>query len=85
MAGTVDQSIEHIKMLLNRIDLNPLELGLLERFMKDPESVERNMTDLLTKIHAKQQDKYKSKLVNKVLPLFAKHVFWDTQPVARFA
>lgn len=39
MAGTVDQSIEHVKKLLERIDLNPLELGLIERFMKDPETV----------------------------------------------
>jgi hypothetical protein len=79
MAGTIDQSIDHIKMMLARIDLNPLELGLLERYMKDPDTVEKNMTDLLTKILAKnEQDKYKTKYINKVLPLFAKHIFWDT-------
>jgi hypothetical protein len=86
MAGTIDQSIDHIKKLLSRIDLNALEVGLLERYMKDPENVEKRMTEFLNKVLAKnEQDKYKAKLIGKVIPLFDKHVFWDTQPVPKFA
>lgn len=71
--------------LLDRVELNPLELGLLERFMKDPETVEQRMTDFLTKLQAKNKnDKYKLKLISKVAPLFEKHVFWGTQPVQKF-
>lgn len=55
MAGTIDQSIDHIKMLLSRIELNPLEIGLLERYMKDPDTVEKNMTNLLSKILDKNE------------------------------
>lgn len=55
MAGTIDQSIDHIKMLLSRIELNPLEIGLLERYMKDPDTVEKNMTSLLSKILDKNE------------------------------
>ena len=55
MAGTIDQSIDHIKMLLSRIELNPLEIGLLERYMKDPDTVEKNMTSLLGKILDKNE------------------------------
>lgn len=86
MAGTIDQSIDHIKFLLSQIQLNPLEQGLIDRYLKDPDTVEKNMTNLLKKILDKNSgDKYKSKLINKVIPLFEKHIFWDTQPVARFA
>jgi hypothetical protein len=85
MAGTVDQSIEHVKNLLERVELNALEVGLLERFMKEPETVEKRMTDLLNKVKAKTTDKYKAKALDKVIPLFDKHAFWDTQPVPRFA
>lgn len=55
MAGTIDQSIDHIKMLLSRIELNPLQIGLLERYMKDPDTVEKNMTNLLSKILDKNE------------------------------
>jgi len=40
--------------LLQNIELNALEVGLLERFMKDPETVAQRMSDLLRKIMAKQ-------------------------------
>jgi hypothetical protein len=44
------------------------------------------MTELLSKILAKNaDDKWKAKLINKALPLFDKHVFWDTQPVPKFS
>jgi hypothetical protein len=39
--------------MLERIELNPLELGLIERYMKDPETVEKNMSELLKKIFVK--------------------------------
>lgn len=65
--------------------MNALEIGLIERYMKEPETVEKRMTDLLQKILAKNGDKYKVKLINKVIPLFGQHVFWDTQPVPHFA
>ena len=42
-------------MLLSRIELNPLEIGLLERYMKDPDTVEKNMTSLLGKILDKNE------------------------------
>lgn len=71
--------------MLDRVDLNPLEQGLAERFMKDPETVNQRMSDLLKKLIAKNaDDKYKIKMINKVLPLFDKHAFWDSQPVPRF-
>lgn len=66
--------------------MNVLEMGLLERYMKDPENVQPRMTELLSKILAKNvDDKWKAKLINKALPLFDKHVFWDTQPVPKFS
>jgi|688.fasta_scaffold228096_2 hypothetical protein len=39
--------------MLERIELNPLELGLIERYMKDPETVEKNMSALLKMIFVK--------------------------------
>lgn len=72
--------------MLSAIDLNALEIGLIERYMKDPETVEKNMTGLLKKILEKHgTTKWKAKMINKVIPLFDGHVFWDTQPVGRFA
>lgn len=50
MSGTMDQAIEHLKKMLAKIELNPLELGLLERYMKDSETVEKNMTSFLKKL-----------------------------------
>lgn len=86
MPGTMDQAITYVKEMLSAIDLNALEIGLIERYMKDPETVEKNMTGLLKKILEKHgTTKWKAKMINKVIPLFDGHVFWDTQPVGRFA
>ena len=39
--------------MLEKFELNALEVGLIERYMKDPETVEKNMTGLLKMIFVK--------------------------------
>ena len=65
--------------------LNPLEKGLLEKYLKNEDSCSKNVLGLLRKLEAKNlENKYELKKIRKVIPLFDEHDFWSTQPVPKY-
>ena len=87
MEGTPQETAAAVKKMLgDRLELNMLELGLIDRYMSDPATCEDNMVKLVKTLHKKHADNRGAmKPLNKVLALFEKHQFWDLQPVPRYA
>ena len=85
MYGTKQEVIEDVKGRLENVEMNPLEVGLLERYLQDPAANKDNIITLLHKLEQKNSErKYAVKRIRKLVPLFEEHEFWSTQPVPRY-
>ena len=64
------------------VPMNELELGLLTRFLEKPQETPQHVADCLKRVKARLMGNRRAvKQLDKVIPLFDKHEFWDTQPV----
>jgi len=86
MYGSKEDFAEAIRGKLAEVHMNALETGLLDKFLTTPETSVQSIADLLKKVESKlelQGNRYQLKRLRRVLALFDKHEFWDTQPVQR--
>ena len=86
MHGSLEQLKQFVDQRLTDVPLNELEIGLLNKFMQNPEENALRIADNLRKSAvrlSKDGNMRAVKIVNKVIPLFDKHEFWSTQPVPR--
>ena len=85
MVGTTADMSADIRKRLEGIDLNPLESGLLEHYLRDKETFVPNIHSLLVKLAQRyNDDAFCIKRLQKVIPLFVHHEFWNTQPVPNY-
>ena len=66
--------------------MNALESGMLDHHLKDFNTVPQNLTklaEILRKSKENEQNHYGKKDLEKIVAMFGKHAFWDTQPVQR--
>lgn len=67
--------------------MNALESGLLDRYIQDPATCQKNVLSLCQKLELKAEaadDKYSLKRLRKLIPLLMEHDFWSTQPVPKY-
>lgn len=70
--------------LLKEVPLNKLEQELVKKHLENPQECATQVTDTLKRARTRLQDDRRAiKHLNRVIPLFDKHEFWDTQPVMR--
>lgn len=84
MYGDAEGLMADLMLRLDDIELNPLEKGLLDRFMADPSANRKMISGLLQKLKKKHEDMgdtYYAKKLNKTWPLFEDHDFWSHEPV----
>ena len=78
---------QDIKDRLEGVDMNALESGLLDRYIQDPATCQKNVLSLCQKLELKAEaadDKYSLKRLRKLIPLLMEHDFWSTQPVPKY-
>lgn len=84
MHGTAQDFKNDILKKLDEVDLNKLEKALLEKLLETPQDTVEQVTDCLKRARDRLKDEKRMvKQLNRVIPLFDKHEFWDTQPVMR--
>jgi hypothetical protein len=72
-----------VKELFERVDLNPLEAGLLKKYLSsDLDKMPENLAGLAKKVLDKKDlSNWARKDVERCVALFDKHEFWSNQPV----
>lgn len=55
----------------------------MKKFLEDPDANSDRVSDLLQKVLQRVKGHYERKEIKRLIPLFAKHDFWSTQPVQK--